>query len=88
MSEPMIQIRNLTKTYGNVTPLRNVNLDVRRGEIIAVIGPSGTGKSPLLRMITRLETPTSGSIIVDGEDITAPGCRLELVRQKIGMIFQ
>ena len=88
MSEPMIQIRNLTKTYGNVTPLRNVNLDVRRGEIIAVIGPSGTGKSTLLRMINRLETPTSGSIIVDGEDITAPACRLELVRQKIGMIFQ
>lgn len=99
MSEPMIRIKNLTKTYeslqaGNgtsgisVTPLRNVSLDINRGDIIAVIGPSGTGKSTLIRMINRLETPTSGSIIVDGEDITAAGCRLDLVRQKIGMIFQ
>ena len=88
MSEPMISIRNLTKTYGSVTPLRDVNLDIYRGDIIAIIGPSGTGKSTLLRMINRLETPTSGSIIVDGEDITVPGCRLDLVRQKIGMIFQ
>lgn len=88
MSQPMIQIRNLTKTYGSVTPLRNVNLDIHRGEVIAIIGPSGTGKSTLLRMINRLETPTSGTIIVDGEDITAAHCRLDLVRQKIGMIFQ
>ena len=88
MNEPMIQIRNLTISFGSVTPLRNVSLDIQRGDIIALIGPSGTGKSTLLRLINRLETPTSGSIIFDGEDITAPGCRLEPVRKKIGMIFQ
>lgn len=88
MNEPMIKIRNLTMSFGSVTPLKNINLDVQRGDIIALIGPSGTGKSTLLRLINRLETPTSGSIIVDGEDITAPGCRLEQVRKKIGMIFQ
>lgn len=88
MNEPMIKIRNLTMSFGSVTPLKNINLDVQRGDIIALIGPSGTGKSTLLRLINRLETPTSGSIIVDGEDITAPDCRLELLRKKIGMIFQ
>lgn len=88
MNEPMIKIRNLTMSFGSVTPLNNINLDVQRGDTIALIGPSGTGKSTLLRLINRLETPTSGSIIVDGEDITAPGCRLEQVRKKIGMIFQ
>ena len=88
MNEPMIKIRNLTMSFGSVTPLKNINLDVQRGDIIALIGPSGTGKSTLLRLINRLETPTSGSIIFDGEDITAPGCRLEQVRKKIGMIFQ
>ena len=77
MNEPMIKIRNLTMSFGSVTPLKNINLDVQRGDIIALIGPSGTGKSTLLRLINRLETPTSGSIIVDGEDITAPDCRLE-----------
>ncbi len=88
MNEPMIKIRDLTMSFGSVTPLRGVSLDIQRGDIVALIGPSGTGKSTLLRLINRLETPTSGSIIVDGEDITAPDCRLELLRKKIGMIFQ
>lgn len=88
MSETLIRIKNLTKRYDNVTPLCGVNLDIHKGDIIAVIGPSGTGKSTLIRMINRMETPTEGSIMFDGEDITAPGCRIDLVRRKIGMIFQ
>lgn len=88
MSETLISIKNLTKSYGSVTPLRGVNLDIYKGDIIAVIGPSGTGKSTLIRLLNRLEKPTSGSIFFNGEAITAPGCRLDLVRQKIGMIFQ
>ena len=84
----MIEIRNLTKEYENVTPLKDVSITINDGDVIAVIGPSGTGKSTLLRCINQLETPTSGQIIVDGEDITAPGCDLNEVRKKMGMVFQ
>ena len=84
----MIEIRNLTKEYENVTPLKDVSVTINDGDVIAVIGPSGTGKSTLLRCINQLETPTSGQIIVDGQDITAPGCDLNEVRKKMGMVFQ
>ena len=84
----MIEIRNLRKEYPTVTPLRNVNTDIRDGDVIAVIGPSGTGKSTLLRCINRLETPTAGSIRIDGEDILDPECDVNLIRRKLGMVFQ
>ena len=70
------------------TPLIDVNAVIKEGDIIAVIGPSGTGKSTLLRCINLLETPTSGQIFVDGEEITSPECDLRGVRHKIGMVFQ
>ena len=70
----LIEIRNLRKEYSSdVVPLKGVNADIEAGEVISIIGPSGTGKSTLLRCINRLETPTSGQIIVDGTDVCAPG---------------
>ena len=84
----MIELLHVEKRYPNATPLKDVCAKIQDGEVIAVIGPSGTGKSTLLRCINRLETPTAGKIIVDGEDITAPGCSLSAVRRKMGMVFQ
>ncbi len=84
----MIEIVSLRKEYDNITPLTDVNAVINDGDIISVIGPSGMGKSTLLRCINMLERPTSGKIIVNGQDITAPGCNLGKVRQKMGMVFQ
>ncbi|MBQ1631017.1 MAG: amino acid ABC transporter ATP-binding protein [Firmicutes bacterium] len=84
----MIEIRNLTKEYEGVTPLKDLSVTINDGDIIAVIGPSGTGKSTFLRCINLLETPTSGQILVDGEDITDPKCDINRVRKKMGMVFQ
>ena len=83
----MIELLHVEKRYPNATPLKDVCAKIQDGEVIAVIGPSGTGKSTLLRCINRLETPTAGKIIVDGEDITAPGCSLNAVRRKMGMVI-
>ena len=66
----MIKIEHLKKEYPNITPLKDVTADIRDGDVIAVIGPSGTGKSTLLRCINLLEKPTSGRIWVDGTEIT------------------
>ena len=82
-----IEIINLRKDFGDISPLKNVNAVICPGEIISVIGPSGTGKSTLLRCLNRLETPTSGSILVDGTDITSKNCSLTKLRRKIGMVF-
>lgn len=84
----MIEIRHLRKEYPAYVPLQDVNLDIRDGDVISVIGPSGTGKSTLLRCINLLETPTSGSIRIDGEEILDPGCDVNLIRRKVGMVFQ
>lgn len=84
----MITIRHLRKEYQCVTPLKDVNAEIGKGEVISVIGPSGTGKSTLLRCLNRLETPTSGEILVDGEDIMRRGADLSAIRRKMGMVFQ
>lgn len=84
----MITIRGLRKEYPNVTPLQNVNAEINKGDVISVIGPSGTGKSTLLRCINRLETPTSGEILVDGVDICDRKADLPKLRHKMGMVFQ
>ena len=84
----MIKIEHLRKEYPNVTPLEDVSAEINKGDVISVIGPSGTGKSTLLRCLNRLEEPTSGTVTVDGEIITAPGCDISKVRQKMGMVFQ
>ena len=84
----MIKIEHLRKEYPNAVPLMDVNTEIRDGDVIAVIGPSGTGKSTLLRCINLLERPTSGHIWVDGVEITDPKCDLCRVRRKMGMVFQ
>lgn len=84
----MITINHLKKEYPNATPLKDVNTVINKGDVISIIGPSGTGKSTLIRCINMLETPTSGEIIVDGENITDPNCKIDKVRQKMGMVFQ
>ena len=86
--ETLLRIEHLKKEYPGVTPLRDVNLEVRKGDVIAIIGPSGTGKSTLLRMINRMEEATSGRIFFRNEEITSPLCQIHQLRQKIGMIFQ
>ena len=88
MSEIILRIEHLRKEFSNAVPLQDINLEVKRGEIISIIGPSGTGKSTFLRMINHLDKPTSGKIIFDGENIAAENCNFELVRRRIGMIFQ
>ena len=84
----MIVIEHLRKEYPNVTPLRDVCTQINKGDVISVIGPSGTGKSTLLRCLNQLETPTSGKIYIDGEDITSEKCDITKVRRKMGMVFQ
>ncbi len=84
----MIKIEHLRKEYPNVTPLEDVSIEINKGDIISVIGPSGTGKSTLLRCLNQLEEPTSGTVIVDGEVITDPKCNISKVRRKMGMVFQ
>ena len=84
----MIELQHVEKRYPNSAPLKDICAEIHDGDVISVIGPSGTGKSTFLRCINRLETPTAGKILLDGEDITAPGCDLNAVRRKIGMVFQ
>ena len=84
----MIRIEHLRKQYPNVTPLEDVSAEIRDGDVISVIGSSGTGKSTLLRCINRLEKPTSGRIWLDDLEITDPRCNINRVRQRMGMVFQ
>lgn len=84
----MIELKHLCKKYDNITPLSDVNVVINDGDVISVIGPSGTGKSTLLRCINLLETPTGGQILLDGEDITAAGYDITQARIKMGMVFQ
>ena len=85
----VIAISHLKKAYPNVTPLKDVNAEIRQGEVISIIGPSGTGKSTLLRCLNRLEEPTGGEVRVLGQDMTAAkGAQLCAVRQRMGMVFQ
>ena len=84
----MISIQHLKKEYESITPLRDINAEINRGDVISIIGPSGTGKSTLLRCINRLEQPTSGRILIDGVDMGSKECKLNLIRQKMGMVFQ
>ena len=87
-SDLLLRIMHLRKSYGGLDVLRDINVDIHRGEVISIIGPSGTGKSTFLRCLNLLEQPTNGSIIVDGEDILAKGYPVNRLRQKMGMVFQ
>lgn len=89
----MITISHLSKTYHNpdgsvITVLKDINCEINPGEVISIIGPSGTGKSTLLRALNLLDPPTGGSIIFNGEDILSKGYPIHKMRQKMGMVFQ
>ena len=85
----MIKVEHLQKTYpGGVMPLKDVNCEIRAGDIVCIIGPSGTGKSTFLNLINRLEMPTGGRIWFEGEDTTAKDYDDVMLRRKIGMVFQ
>ena len=84
----MLEIRHLKKAYDTSTPLKDISFTVTPGEVISIIGPSGTGKSTLLRCINGLETPTAGEIIYNGQDILSPAVDRSEIRKHIGMVFQ
>ena len=84
----MISVRHLSKRYGNLWVLKDINAEIAKGEVISIIGPSGTGKSTFLRCLDLLERPSGGSIIIDGADILARGTDEPALRRKMGMVFQ
>ena len=84
----MIRIEHLRKEYPTAVPLKDVNVEIHKGDVISVIGPSGTGKSTLIRCINLLDQPTSGKIFIDEEEITAKGADVARLRRKMGMVFQ
>ncbi|MFE6837057.1 amino acid ABC transporter ATP-binding protein [Streptomyces sp. NPDC057705] len=86
--DPLIELRDVNKHFGQLHVLRDINLTVGRGEVVVVIGPSGSGKSTLCRAINRLETVESGTILLDGEPLPAEGKELARLRAEVGMVFQ
>ncbi|MEE0964514.1 amino acid ABC transporter ATP-binding protein [Ruminococcus sp. YE282] len=84
----LIKVDNLCKSFGNVEVLKGINAEIHKGDVMVVIGASGSGKSTFLRCLNLLEEPTSGTICFEGTDITDPSVNINLHRQKIGMVFQ
>ncbi|MFE3997274.1 amino acid ABC transporter ATP-binding protein [Nocardioides sp. YIM B13467] len=84
----VIDVQNLHKYFGDNEVLKGIDFHIARGEVVCVIGPSGSGKSTLLRCVNLLEEPTSGTILVDGEEITDPDADVDGLRARIGMVFQ
>jgi polar amino acid transport system ATP-binding protein len=85
---PILELVGLRKHYGDIEVLKGIDLRVRPGELVCVIGPSGSGKSSMLRCCNLLEQPTGGQVVVDGDDLMGPSANLNRIRQKIGMVFQ
>ena len=86
--EPLIQVQNLGKSFGNIEVLKDITVDIYKGDVVFVVGPSGSGKSTFLRCLNRLEEPTKGHIYFEGTDITDPKTDIDKHRQKMGMVFQ
>ena len=84
----MIEVNNLTKNYGKLEVLKDISVTIEKNEVVCVIGPSGSGKSTFLRCINLLETPTEGSIFIDGEKINDKNADINKIRQKLGMVFR
>ena len=89
-ADALIQVKNLEKHFnaGTVHALNGVTVDIGKSEVLVVIGPSGSGKSTFLRCLNLLEKPTGGSVIFEGTDITAPGVNINVMRRRMGMVFQ
>ena len=86
--EVLIHVEDLYKTYGKLNALDGVTEDIRKGEVVVIVGPSGSGKSTFLRSLNLLEVPTKGHIFFEGVDITSPKVDIDLHRRKMGMVFQ
>ena len=86
--EVIIDIKDLSKAFGDLKVLTNISTQIRKGDVVCVIGPSGSGKSTFLRCMNLLETPTGGHIYFEGTDITDPKTSIDKLRQKMGMVFQ
>jgi glutamate transport system ATP-binding protein len=85
---PVIELRHVDKHYGQLHVLNDINLSVKRGEVLVVVGPSGSGKSTMCRTINRLETIDSGEILIEGRSLPKEGKELAAVRSRLGMVFQ
>lgn len=88
MSHPVLELQNITKSFGQQTILNHLSLSVKEGEVVVILGPSGCGKSTLLRCINKLEGIQEGDILLDGQSILSGSLSLQDIRQKIGMVFQ
>lgn len=86
--EALLQVRGLKKHFGHLEVLQGIDIDIHKGEVVAVIGPSGSGKSTFIRCLNRLEEPTDGAVIFEGQQINTKGADIDKIRQKIGMVFQ
>lgn len=84
----MINITNLHKNFGDLEVLKNISTEIKKGEIISIIGPSGSGKSTFLRCINKLEEPSSGHIYIDGMDLMDKNTDINKIRERVGMVFQ
>lgn len=87
-TQPLIQVKNLGKNFGDMKVLKGINVDIHQGDVVFVVGPSGSGKSTFLRCLNLLEEPTEGTITFEGTDITNPKTDIDKHRQKMGMVFQ
>ena len=88
LGEPIIVMENVVKRFGKLEALGGVSLEVRKGEVLMIIGPSGSGKSTLLRCINYLEVPDGGRVVVDGIDLSRGRVNINKVREEVGMVFQ
>lgn len=88
MTQPLIQMQNVDKFFGSFQALKNINLEVHKGERIVVCGPSGSGKSTMIRCINRLEKHNSGKILIGGRELTDSEKDIDAVRREVGMVFQ
>ena len=88
MTDVILETRNLKKSFGKLGVLKGISTEIRRGEVVSIIGPSGGGKSTFLRCLNKLEAPSAGTVIVDGADICDRRTDINKVREKIGMVFQ
>ena len=87
-NSPLLEVKDLRKSFGTLEVLKGLDVSIREGEVVTVIGPSGSGKSTFLRCLNKLEEPTSGRIVFEGQDLTDPKTDIDVVRQRIGMVFQ
>lgn len=84
----MIKVEHLYKKFGTNEVLKDITTEIKKGEVVSIIGPSGSGKSTFLRCLNMLEIPTSGTVVVNGQDLTGPKKDVQKIRQHIGMVFQ